>query len=322
MGRAVLHVVSHGPYCFDGVAAAASIARFHEGADVRPTFVANGEVDRVLRGLEAEAGEQLWIADVSWNDADTDAHLRRLIERGVEVHWFDHHRTAIERLRAGGYQLSFTTRIVTDEFSAAKLVYDHLARRAAESLAGGGTGAPERFRSFARVVDMADDNDRWLHRIAGSRAMGLTLRAMPAGEPYRSLLVLGDDVVDTPAMAAARARLDEELGRNRRLAEATRVTKDLGRVKLTAALCDGYAGEIADAWGKTSPRTLFALFDVRSQALSFRRSPDLDDDLSRLAEAFGGGGHPAAAGAMLPELPPQLGEVIARWVAREIRVRA
>ena len=85
---------------------------------------------------------------------------------------------------------------------------------------------------------------------------------------------------------------------------------------LTSALCDGYAGEIADEWGKSSPRTVFALFDVRSRAMSFRRSPDFDFDLSKLAEACGGGGHPAAAGATIPGLPEALGESVGEVIHR------
>ena len=317
MGRPVLHVVSHGPHCFDGATAAAAVARFHEGADVRTTFADNSEVNRVLASLRAKRGEQVWITDLSWNDPDAEAHLRQLIADGVAVHWFDHHRTAIERLAAGGYQLAFATRVVTDEFAAAKLVYDHLARQA--EVAAGGAGGPERFRSFARVVALADDNDRWLHRLPGSRELALTLRGMPAGEAYRALLELDERVTDTPAMAAARARVGEELERNRRLAEATRVTHDLGSVKLTSALCDGYAGEIADEWGRTSPRTVFGLFDVRSLSVSFRRSPDLDFDLSKLAEACGGGGHPAASGATVSGLAPALGAVVSERVAGEAK---
>jgi nanoRNase/pAp phosphatase (c-di-AMP/oligoRNAs hydrolase) len=44
-------------------------------------------------------------------------------------------------------------------------------------------------------------------------------------------------------------------------------------------------------------------------------------DLSQLAEALGGGGHPAAAGATLHDLPAALGAVVADHVAREIRGR-
>ena len=306
MGRPVLHVVSHGPHCLDGIAAAAAVARFHEGADVAVRFASNQEVNEVLKGIDPRPGEDLWITDISWTDPEAEAHLRDLIERGVRVHWFDHHKTAIERLRSGGHRLAFATQVVRDDFAASKLVYDHLA-----GSAGGTGGAPEGFRRFRRAVEMADDNDRWLHRIPGSRDLGLLLRAMPAADAYRSFLELDERMIDTPAMATARARIQEELARNRSLAEATRSDRNVGDVRLTAALCDGYAGEIADEWGRTSPRTVFALFDVRSRALSFRRSPDFDFDLSALAERFGGGGHPAASGCTIPGLAGRLGGTLA-----------
>jgi oligoribonuclease NrnB/cAMP/cGMP phosphodiesterase (DHH superfamily) len=321
MSRPVLHVVSHGPHCLDGVAAAAAVARFHEGADVDARFASNQEINRVLREIEARPGEQLWITDISWNDPEADAHLRELIERGVSLHWFDHHRTAIERVAAGGYQLSFATQVVRDDFAASKLVYDFLAERAARAERSGGSPAPARFRAFRRIVEMADDNDRWLHKIPGSRELGLTLRAMAPGEAYRAFLEIDEAGHDTPAMASARARIKEELSRNRRLAEATRVEREVVGTRLVAALCDGYAGEIADEWGQTSPGCVFALLDVRSQSVSLRRSPGFDVDLSKIAEALGGGGHPAAAGATVSGIPAALGAVVADQVARALRAR-
>jgi len=316
MRPAVLHVVSHGPHCFDGVTAAAAVARFHgpSGVEVETRFASNQEINHVLREVRPAPGEELWITDISWSDPETERHLATLIERGVRVSWFDHHRTAIERLKAGAFRLAFTHQVVRDDFAASKLVYDFLAERAAESERRGGPSAPVEFRCFAPMVAMADDNDRWLHRIPGSREMGLVVKAMPAGEAYRSFLELDAALHDTPAMAQARARIREELERNRRLAEATRVEHRTERVRLVTARCDGYAGEIADEWGKTSPDTVFVLFDVRSRALSFRRSPDLDFDLSRLAESLGGGGHPAASGATVAGLGGALGEMIARQV--------
>lgn len=315
MARPVLHVVSHGPHCLDGVAAAAAIARYYEGADVRARFASNQEVDEVLRGIEPKAGEELWITDISWSAPETEAHLRELIQRGVKVHWFDHHKTAIERLKAGGHRLAFATQVVRDDWAASKLVYEHLAERADETARHGGPPTPHRFESFRPIVEMADDNDRWLHRLPGSRELGLVLRAMPAGDAYRSFLELDDSCADTPAMAAARSRVTEEVERNRRLATLTRIDRVVGKVRLSAALCDGYAGEIADEWGRSSPRTVFALFDVRSGALSFRRSPDLEIDLSALAERLGGGGHPAASGATVAGLSEHLGEIVAEVVA-------
>ncbi len=301
MSSRVIHIVSHGPHCLDGAAAAASIARFYEDAKVKAHFPSNKTVGDTIRRIHPKPGEDLWITDISWNDEATDEHLRRLIESGVRVHWIDHHKTAIERLAAGGYQLDFATKIVTDDFSAAKLTWDHLAEL-------GGEDVPERFRAFGRMAEIADDNDRWIHAIEGSRDLGLVLRALPGRAGFEAFVEMGDDLADTPAMAEARSRIAEELKRNRNLANDTRVDRKLGDMTLTTALCDGYAGEIADEWGKSCKRTAFALFDVRSRAMSFRRSPDFDFDLSRLAELCGGGGHPAASGASIPDLSRELGQ--------------
>ena len=93
-----LYVVSHGPYCFDGAAAAAAIARFYEGSELRVQFASNQDIGVILRSVEPAPGDELWITDISWNDPETEDHLRRLAERGVLLHWIDHHRTAIERL--------------------------------------------------------------------------------------------------------------------------------------------------------------------------------------------------------------------------------
>src|SRR5262249_20966567 len=158
--------------------------------------------NQVLRELEPRSGEELWITDISWNDPATDEHLRHLIERGVALHWFDHHRTAIERKKAGAFRLPFVSEVVRDDLAASRLVYDFLAERAHDPERRGGPGAPAGFWAFAPVVAMADDNDRWLHRIPGSRELGLALRAMPAGEAYRSFLELDERLADTPAMAA------------------------------------------------------------------------------------------------------------------------
>ncbi|HAC81287.1 MAG: DHHA1 domain-containing protein [Candidatus Binatia bacterium] len=309
MKEKTVHVVSHGPHCFDGAAAAASIARFHDGQKVVAHFPSNKTVGDTIRRLHPAPGEELWITDISWNDEATEDHLRQLIASGVIVHWIDHHKTAMDRLAAGGYQLDFATKIVRDEYSAAKLTYQHLA-----SL--GGDNLSPRFKAFAPMVESADDNDRWIHAVEGSRDLGLILRVMPAREGYEAFVAMDDDLSDTPAMAAARTRVLGELKRNRNLATDTRIDRKLEGMTLTSALCDGYAGEIADEWGKSSPRTVFALFDVRSRAMSFRRSPDFDFDLSKLAEACGGGGHPAAAGATIPGLPEALGESVGEVIHR------
>jgi nanoRNase/pAp phosphatase (c-di-AMP/oligoRNAs hydrolase) len=73
-------------------------------------------------------------------------------------------------------------------------------------------------------------------------------------------------------------------------------------VTLRTACCFGYSSEVAAHLYENTTRTVIALFDLRSQGVSLRRSPDCEVDLSKLAEQFGGGGHAAASGFMTLEL--------------------
>src|SRR5262250_1885137 len=105
-----VHVVSHGPHCLDGVAAAVAVARYYEGAaEVVPRFAGNSEIDAVLRDLAPDpaSDDELWITDISWREPATDAHLRILAEAGVRIYWIDHHRTALERFASGAIDVPF-----------------------------------------------------------------------------------------------------------------------------------------------------------------------------------------------------------------------
>ena len=311
-----VHVVSHGPHCLDGVASAVAVARYYAGqATVAVRFAGNNEIDSVLRGLGLESARdaELWITDISWREPATDAYLRTLVAAGVRIYWIDHHRTALERFRSGAVDVPFADRVLSEDYAASRLVYEYLARR----LAAEGRAAPA-FTGFAPVVAMADDNDRWLHRVPGSRELAWTVRTLGA-EAYGELLGIDERVTYTPRMLAARARVEAEIARSFTVAEATRTERRVGSVSLVAAVCDGYPGEIADVWGRRTTNTVFALYDVRSLGVSLRRSPDCTVDLSRLAEALGGGGHPAAAGCELPELRRGLAEAVADRVGGGFR---
>jgi oligoribonuclease NrnB/cAMP/cGMP phosphodiesterase (DHH superfamily) len=309
-----VHVVSHGPHCLDGVTAAVALARYHEGqAEVVPHFAGNNEVDAVLRGLDLPRDAELWITDISWRDAETDAHLRRLGEAGTRIVWIDHHRTALERFAAGRVTVPFAERVLSEEFAASRLVYEHLARR----LAREGRSAPA-FAAFAPIVRMADDNDRWLHQVPGSRELAWVVRAL-GPDAYDEFLHIDEQGTYTPRMREARARVEAEIARSFAVANATRTERRLGDVTVVAAMCDGHPSEIADAWGKAARNAVFALYDAKSLAVSLRRSPDCTVDLSHLAASLGGGGHAAAAGCELPEVRKTLAEAVATRIEGALR---
>ena len=308
----LVHVVSHGPHCLDGVAAAVAVARYHAGtAEVVPHFAGNTEVADVLRGVERapDRDTELWITDISWRRPETDAHLSTLAGAGVRIYWIDHHRTALERFAAGEVDVPFAGRILSEAYAASKLVYDELARR----LAAEGRSLPA-FDALAHLIAMADDNDRWLHRVPGSRELAWVVRTLGA-DAYTELLGIDAAVDYTPRMAAARARVEAEIARSFAVADASRTERRLGDVTLVTAVCDGHPSEIADAWGRRTRNAVFALYDAKSLAVSLRRSPDCGVDLSHVAAALGGGGHAAAAGCELPELRRLLAEALADRVA-------
>lgn len=309
--RPQVHIVSHGPHCLDGVAAAVAVARYHEGrADVDARFAGNSEIDAVLQSFAPAKGRdaELWITDISWRDPATDRHLRALVAGGLRIYWIDHHRTALERVRAGLLDVPFADRVLSEEFAASRLVYEFLRARG---------DAPIGFARLAPLIAMADDNDRWLHRIPGSRELAWTVRTL-GEDAYEDLLRVDEKVTYTPRMQAARARVEAEIARSFAVAEASRVERRLGGVTLVAAVCDGHPSEIADAWGKRTPNAVFALYDAKSLAVSLRRSPDCTVDLSHVAAALGGGGHAAAAGCEVPELRTLLAEAVATRVGERL----
>jgi nanoRNase/pAp phosphatase (c-di-AMP/oligoRNAs hydrolase) len=93
----------------------------------------------------------------------------------------------------------------------------------------------------------------------------------------------------------------------------------VGGAELVVAVCDGYASEIAEAWGRDARKAVFAFLDTRDLAVSLRRSPDCPIDVSRIATRLGGGGHAAAAGCTLPELTAALTQSLADALVAAVR---
>ncbi len=307
----LVQIVSHGPHCLDGVTAAVAVARYYaDQAEVSARFAGNSEIDEVLQALPPPAGREteLWITDISWRQPETDAHLRALVAAGVRIYWIDHHRTALERVRAGKVDVPFQDRVLSEEFAASRLTYEYLTARLRTE-----DRRPPTFAAFAPIVAMADDNDRWLHRVPGSRELAWTVRTLGA-DAYDELLRIDEQGTYSPRMQEARARVEAELARSFAVAEASRTERTVGDVTLVVAVCDGHPSEIADAWGKQCHNTVFALYDAKSLAVSLRRSPDCQVDLSRVAGVLGGGGHAAASGCELPDVRRALADAVAAQV--------
>jgi oligoribonuclease NrnB/cAMP/cGMP phosphodiesterase (DHH superfamily) len=288
-------LVSHGPNCLDGLTCAVVAARYFAGRRFEPIFASNREIDEILQRYDPTQPEheELWITDISWREASTDLHLDSLVARGLRLYWVDHHRTAIERRAEGHLAVAFTDFVLEETYAASRLLFEYLSRQTDAS-----DESRDGLAKSRALVLLADDVDRWILSLEGSRRLALTVRAMEQHEAYRALLAMGQDATLNPELEAAAARVDDELAATFAVAEGTREAIEVPsrNVTVVAAECDGYAGEVADRWNSRFDHAVYALYDHRSGGISLRRTPDCELDLSRLAAAFGGGGHAAAAG--------------------------
>ncbi len=309
--RRAIQVVSHGPSCLDGVMAAAAIERFYRGQRVVMTLAANGDSDRVIQSRRPrESGEldELWITDLSWTATATAAHLTNLIRAGARAYWVDHHRTAVARADAPEFDVPFSGRVLSEEFSAARLTFNFLKQLAEER---GETEGLAKFERFFPFVAIADDHDRWIHRIPESADWALAVQTLGGVDSYREIIRLEEPVMSRKlklALEHGRKAMDKSL----EIAQATMVERPLGNgLRIRSACCMGYSSEVASKLYAGQIRTIIALFDLRSLGVSLRRSADCEVDLSQLARTFGGGGHAAAAGFAVDEAKRAPAELLA-----------
>jgi uncharacterized protein len=312
-----IQVVSHGPSCLDGVMAAATVARFYDGHKVFTTLAGNNEADHTIGNLSLrseDSNDEIWITDLSWNSPATGAHLTELSERGAQIYWIDHHRTAVSRADGPEFKVPFAGKVLSEQYSAARLTFNFLKRMERD--------LPQEqrvaFDAFEPFVMIADDHDRWVHQIPESSDWALAVQTLGGMVSYREILKLREPRMSRKLRSAFESGQDA-MRRSLELAQATMVDRKLDNgTTVRTACCFGYSSEVAAQLYKGQTRTVVALFDLRSQGVSLRRSSDSDVDLSVLAQHFGGGGHAAASGLMIPDLRRVPAERLAEILGDEL----
>jgi oligoribonuclease NrnB/cAMP/cGMP phosphodiesterase (DHH superfamily) len=298
-GRTAI-VISHGPYCLDGIAAAACVGRFYGEAHVTPFFTHPSNVDRVIKEAtqNSKQPQDLWIADITWKNPETDKYLKQLAKDGWRIFWADHHAIAMDKRESDIEKIGLTGWVVSDQYSAARLLFDYMVSH--EDKIG---KANQQLLEFQKVVLLADDNDRWIHNMSGSRELALTVAALSGVDAYHELVYIDSDVNYSSRMRDAYHKASEQLSESISLAHRTKIDKKMDEfgIRVVAALCNGFTSEVADTLMKDFKNTIFVLFNLKDQRFSLRRSPECSINLDLLARQLGGGGHPAAAGFDLIE---------------------
>jgi oligoribonuclease NrnB/cAMP/cGMP phosphodiesterase (DHH superfamily) len=298
-GRTAI-VVSHGPYCLDGLASAACVGRFYGEANVAPFFTHPSNVDGVIKEAtqNSKQPQDLWIADITWKNPETDQYLKQLAKDGWRIFWADHHAIALDKRERDIKEIGLTGWAVSDKYSAARLLFDYIVSH--EDKLG---KANQQLLEFQKVVLLADDNDRWIHNLPGSRELALTVAALSGMDAYHELVRIDSSVNYSAKMRGAYDKASGELAESISLAYKTKADKKVDEfgISIVAALCNGFTSEVADTLRKDFKNAIFVLFNLKDQRFSLRRSPECDINLDRLAQQLGGGGHPAAAGFDLIE---------------------
>lgn len=306
-------VISHGP-CLDGAASGVCVARWYGRTNVTPYFTHPSEIDALIRGLNLEhrPPSDIWITDIAWKDEETEQLFPRLAQHGSRVFWVDHHANALARAARGLGGLCLAGHKISNEYSAAKLTYDFLldVRPVRGDLSA--------LRDFEKVVLMADDTDRWVHRLPGSRELALAVGAMTSMAVYEELLQIDADGTYTPALRKALEQSQFELKTSIALAVATRTRRRIGGVTVVGCMCAGYVSEVAEYLRQDESTALFVMYNVQNRRISLRRSDDAPVDCAALAGKFSGGGHPAAAGFDLPSLDALIVSVMTERTAEAL----
>ncbi|MBI3965693.1 MAG: hypothetical protein HY329_08660 [Chloroflexi bacterium] len=239
---------------------------------------------KLERALSRPANRPLWISDLPLTSAQAD----RLSARG-NVLLFDHH---ISNVRELGDRYPWAH--LDTSRSAALIVYEYLLATYPED-----ERLPEYRDFFLRV----DDYDRWIHAYPESKALN-ELMALVGADEFSGRFLRRASLRFTPAERSllAVSERQREAYLEDAIARSVRARDQAGNT-FRWVLAEQHRNELADRLltdRNADPAVDYVLIlNLQKCSGSFRSRGAVD--VSKLAERFGGGGHPNAAGFTLTE---------------------
>ena len=194
--------------------------------------------------------------------------------KAKEVHSFDHHATSVEVREKLGWG------VIDQSECGSTLTWRELFP---------GEDPP-------KVLAYIKDKDLWHWKLEGSRAVSEALADLYRGTGFeklldiepRSLIKAGEGLI-----VRKRERVDEIVGRG--------FETELEGHRAFAANCHGDASDVGERINKTLGYPIAVMFHYNGKRwVHALRSTVVD--VSKIAQKFGGGGHPQAAGFTAPEI--------------------
>ncbi|MGB9804933.1 DHH family phosphoesterase, partial [Desulfofundulus sp.] len=233
------------------------------------------EVDEVIRKACDEPGV-LFVTDISPQSKEVADLLK---SRGEAVWLFDHHKTA-------GWLSKYPYAHINTEKCGARLFYDFLRP------------FHPNLQEYEQLVWHANDYDLWRHESPHSVVLNRLLHVLGHDEFLRRFVYYPDvNLTDRE-----RYLMGIEEGREQRyIEEAIKTAVVYNSITPSCAIvfAEQYISQVGHKLLETYPVDVAVIVNFQKNTVSLR-SRDKGVDVSEIAKALGGGGHPTAAGFMLP----------------------
>lgn len=228
------------------------------------------------------AGREVYLVDFSYKSPI----LRKMIEIAEHVTILDHHQSAIEDIHSSGLIKEFdnlTCNLDLDR-SGAMITWNYFHQ---------GVEAP-------RLLQHIQDRDLWKFELAGSKEINAALFSYPYDfEVWDNIINSGVDGVnqlwqDGIAILRNHMKIINEL-----LAVTTQEIEISGCSVLVANLPYTMASDAANKLAEDRPFGA-TYYDTPGGRVFSLRSTEAGEDVARIAERYGGGGHKHASGFTVP----------------------
>lgn len=278
------HIIYH-DHCMDGFGAAFIAARFFESKEEDYVLIPHSYGQPLNFEPPLESDDTLYIVDYSL-PPETLTGLCRIAK---EVIWLDHHQSAIDKWDIDG-------RVVPDNL---ELVLD-------KTRSGTGITFDWFYPNTVRPmwVNWIEDRDLWKFKYGeASKQFHAAMSSYPKNVDYWKCIITYNAEADYESvLREGEAILRAHKQRVKEIADGCAVPIVIDGQKGFAANCNGYfASDVGHELAERSGTFGATWYQNASGDIkwSLRAASNNSVDVAKIAEAFGGGGHKAAAGFSL-----------------------